>query len=778
MRSHKFFCFGIALLCSSAHAAKIEIPGPLGSSKFGAAVAIVKHGNIVVADPGWPDGKYWGAVRMYSPDGALLSSLNGTAELRVGHGGIFVLGNGNFVVLSTGADFQNCSFNLLGAATWVDVDVGLPATLTASNSLVCMNADEPDEIKAISLHNGNFVVQSDFEAAWGSAEDGLQTGVATTANSFRTIPDTSIKPLQNGNFVVISPGWSPGGAVTLGNGLTGLTGTPSASNSLVGATNLDIIGSGGITELTNGDFVVSSPYWDNAGQTNAGAVTWVDGVTGLAATVSASNSLVGATQDDRVGEVVVALANGNYVVVSRDWDDWTTATPRIGAVTWGNGSQAGGTKGIVSPANSLIGVLNKFTAGSRGVKPLSNGNYVVQSGGYLSSFDPGAATWANGAAPLAGAIGPGNSLIGSSSYISATPLTNGNFVFADAEWKKPDWINDDDKPPLAQSRVVGAVMLVDGTIGAVGSIDPARSLLGNGYGIPGRGGGSMEGVTALSDGNYAVCTIDFQVDGKAATPKSVGSVTWQDGFVGVGGVVSAANSITGSKSYDQICYVNLQPYNSILPLPGGDYLIRSPYWGNAGNTKAGAVTWVAGGGTQTGVVSSANSLVGASINERIGANDRPLLMLGSTDYVLSNPQWTDGGTLPAAGSVTLGRVDGSITGEITSTNSLVGINANDGVGSGGVIGLGGPYYLIRSPFWHDAAGVAYGAMTLASADFDLAGPLPSDRTVFGSVANQGTTMVYAFDEGSTQLVIGEPSANKVIFLDTGLPELLRDGFED
>ena len=47
--------------------------------------------------------------------------------------------------------------------------------------------------------------------------------------------------------------------------------------------------------------MVISPYWDNGGITDVGAVTWGDGASGMTGVVSVSNSLVGATADDQAG---------------------------------------------------------------------------------------------------------------------------------------------------------------------------------------------------------------------------------------------------------------------------------------------------------------------------------------------------------------------------------------------------------------------------------------------------------------------------------------------
>ena len=61
--------------------------------------------------------------------------------------------------------------------------------------------------------------------------------------------------------------------------------------------------------------MVRSPDWDNGAVMDAGAVTWGSGTSGVSGTVSAANSLVGSTAGDRVGyRGVTALSNGNYVV--------------------------------------------------------------------------------------------------------------------------------------------------------------------------------------------------------------------------------------------------------------------------------------------------------------------------------------------------------------------------------------------------------------------------------------------------------------------------------
>jgi hypothetical protein len=97
--------------------------------------------------------------------------------------------------------------------------------------------------------------------------------------------------------------------------------------------------------------VVESGDWDYGAVTDAGAATWGSGTTGVTGVVSAANSLVGSTPGDQVGIAVTALSNGNYVVASPFWDKG--AVINAGAATWGSGTT--GVTGAISVASSLLG---------------------------------------------------------------------------------------------------------------------------------------------------------------------------------------------------------------------------------------------------------------------------------------------------------------------------------------------------------------------------------------------------------------------------------------
>ncbi len=88
-----------------------------------------------------------------------------------------------------------------------------------------------------------------------------------------------------------------------------------------------------MTPLSNGNYVVTSPDWANGAAGDAGAVTWGSGTAGVSGVVSATNSLVGSTAGDSVGEnagSVLALSNGNYVVSSQYWNNGARGRGHVG----------------------------------------------------------------------------------------------------------------------------------------------------------------------------------------------------------------------------------------------------------------------------------------------------------------------------------------------------------------------------------------------------------------------------------------------------------------
>jgi hypothetical protein len=138
--------------------------------------------------------------------------------------------------------------------------------------------------------------------------------------------------------------------------MSGIAGVVSAANSLVGTTAGDVVGGGGrVTVLTNGNYSVSSPNWDNGAARDAGAITWASGATGIVGAVSAENSLVGTSTDDNVGQGgVIPIANGNYLVYTSGWDNGDAS--QAGAVTWVDGKTP--LVGAINALNSAVGLVD------------------------------------------------------------------------------------------------------------------------------------------------------------------------------------------------------------------------------------------------------------------------------------------------------------------------------------------------------------------------------------------------------------------------------------
>src|SRR5262249_15556383 len=132
-------------------------------------------------------------------------------------------------------------------------------------------------------------------------------------------------------------------------------------------------------------------------------------------------------------------------------------------------------------------------------------------------------------------------------------------------------------------------------------------------------------------------------------------------------------------------------------------------WNNGAATQAGAATLINGSngnivatGTPGGTVSATNSLVGTSANDLVGSGFA--LPLGGGAYLVFSPNWTNNGAAPGAGAVTFGSATG-VVGAVSATNSLVGSTAGDQVGSFGAQILNNGNYLVFSPNWNNGGSI-------------------------------------------------------------------------
>jgi len=599
----------------------------LPTSGYGSRAAILGNGNIVITSPNDNvAASAAGAVYLFNgSNAALISTLTGShANDQIGLGITKLRGNNNYVV-------QSSSWNgIIGAATWGNGSTGTTGIVSSSNSLVGSTANDRVCLTLTALTSGNYVVASQFwngrvgAATWGNGSTGI-TGIVSSSNSLvgSTANDQvglTLTALTNGNYVVASRLWNVNtGAVTWGNGSTGITGVVSSSNSLVGSTSGNQVGLI-ITALANGNYGVASPSWNG----NIGAATWGNGSTGITGIVSLSNSLVGSTAFDSVGSSITALSNGNYVVTSPNWNGG------IGAATWGNGST--GTTGTVSLSNSLVGSTANDQVSASGITALSNGNYGVASPSWNGRI--GAATWGNGSTGTTGTVSSSNSLVGSTAndQVSAsgiTALSNGNYVVASPSW----------------NGSLGAATWGNGTTGITGIVSLSNSLVGStandqvGFAI-----------TALTNGNYGVASPSWN--------GGIGAATWGNGSTGTTGAASSSNSLVGSTANDRVG-------SGIKALTNGNYVVASPSW----NGGIGAATWSNGSTGTTGAVSSSNSLVGSTATDQVSASG--ITALTSGNYLVASANW-NGNT----GAATWGSGIAGVTGTITAANSVLGASAN------------------------------------------------------------------------------------------------------
>ena len=762
-------------------------PNPNPGNQFGQSVVPLSTGNVVVTSPGDDaGGADAGAVYLFDgSDGDLISTVVGAAPGdRVGFrsgatGGVTALTNGNYVVQSPFWSSRK------GAATFANGITGVSGVVSATNSLVGSTNVDFVGVFIVPLTNGNYVVQShrwdngsatDAGAVtWGNGTTGI-SGPVSAANSLVGTSNndkvgtstTAVTPLSNGNYVVRTPDWdNPGsvidaGAVTFGSGTTGISGPISATNSLVGTSLSDQIGLA-VTALSNGNYVASSFRWDNGSVVDAGAATFASGTTGIVGPVSATNSLVGGTENDGVGQDVIALTNGNYVVSSPVWDNATIAN--AGAVTFGNG--AAGITGLVDVTNSLVGSsdidLIGSVVGAPGVVALPNGDYVVQSIQWDNAGvgDAGAITHGDGTTGVNGPISAANSLVGTTAGdgvgAGVTVLTNGNYVVTSPEWNN------------VTATDAGAATFVDGSTGLSGPVTSANSLVGATAGSK-VGSGSVQ---PLSNNNYVVSSRDWN-DG---TVLRAGAATFGNGSTGISGPVSATNSLVGSSPSDQVGF-------AVTALSNGNYVVVSLEWDNAGVSNVGAATFGNGTTGVNGPVTISNSLVGSSANDRVGGFRATALSNGN--YVVNSAVWNNGAAA-SAGAVTFGEGTTGVIGEVGAGNSLVGTQTQDSVGrqqgvdfGSGLTALSNGNFVVVSDQWNNGALSKAGSVVFGEGTTDISGAVESNNSVFGSTANAGLTSIVVDDVNNSFYARFVDDDNGKVYVgsqDTGFPvEKIDPGF--
>ncbi|MGE0386612.1 MAG: filamentous hemagglutinin N-terminal domain-containing protein, partial [Gammaproteobacteria bacterium] len=474
-------------------------------------------------------------------------------------------------------------------------------------------------------------------------------------------------------------------------------------SSLIGTHAGDQVGAGGLYDfdecclslpgMPDGTVVLSHPFYNNDG----GALTPFNVISGMGIGTAvsdgsvpgvAANSIVGNPGDFITSSFFdVDALPGKTVMFNED------ALGGRGAVTVLNSASltfaATGGFGMVSAANSLVGVATTDHVGSAGAFQISSGNYYIRSPDF-NSFG-GALTFFNAGTTPVGTVSNANSILGN----AGDQLASGFFQYLDANTLAMA------TPDFGGGR--GAVTVVNPTTGqfkaggGFGFIGSGNSLVGSAT-TDAVGNG---GVTFLGGNGYYIESPDFNSLG--------GALTFISPTVIPVGVVSASNSIMGNAG-EGLGSGGI--VNSIV----GVQLLRTPGFG----VDLGAVTAIdpATGQFKTGgfgFIGATNSLVGATSGDQVGSDG--FIQIGTSAGYIYSPSW-DGGrgalTFFSSTALPVGIVsDGVVT---PTANSITGAFGSDCLGCRGIFtpftfgGVAGRVVILTDTFNVDA-----GAITVTDA---------------------------------------------------------------
>ena len=701
------------------------------------------NGKVMVFSPDWNSSS--GAVTWLDQAAGTFGTVDATNSLVGSTPGDQVGGFANYTFVGSkiaigSPNWTNTatSASNAGAITWVNAATGavgfIDPTPVTGNSLVGSNSGDAVGSNGVSsFGNGHYYVRtSSWENNAGAVTwidggsplvgtiDATNSLVGSTAND--QVGSGGIVNIGSGKSLVFSPSWNNGGSAAAAGAVTwfdqaaGTFGNVSAANSLVGSSPNDQVGGSGNYAFFGSKIAIFSPSWDNVTVTNAGAITWADPATGFAGAVSPANSLVGGNVSDQVGSnsSITYLDGTHYAVVTPAWNS------SAGAITWFDGASP--TVGAISAGNSLVGGTANDRIGAGGFDNLGNGKSLVFSP-YWNGLR-GAVTWFDHASGTMGTVGAGNSLVGSTLSDQVGGFGNYTFVNSKIAIYSPNWTN-----PLTSAASAGAVTWADAATGIVGILDgtPTGNSL---VGTSANDDVGASGVSFFNNGNFYVFS--------SAWNSGAGAITWIDPNAPAVGPVTSTNSLVGASAGDQV------GTGGIAELNNGKSAIFSPNW----NGNRGAVTWFDQTTGTFGTVGAGNSLVGTTANDRVGGFQN-MSFIGS-NVAIRSPNWTNTLTAAAnAGAITWADAFSGITGTVDGTavtgNSLVGTHVNDGVGTNLISSFGGTRYYTTTNAWNSAAG----AVTWIDSTAPVVGSFDGTNSLVGGNANDqvGVNGIYAMGSG-------------------------------
>ena len=695
------------------------------------------------------------------------------------NGVFFVFLNGNALLRTPG--FNSAA----GAVTFLPVaGPRVVGVLGSGNSLVGSTANDQVGSGGILITAGQYAVLSPFWNDVNAPNAGAVTiaskasGISGAISSTNSIVGSSttgdfvgsggIRILNNGNGLLISPSFNGNrGAITfldfVNNHLFGaapgnFAAVISATNSLVGGTANDNIGSGGISALSSGNYVVLSPDFDTlSGISNVGAVTFGVGVTGVAGIVSNTNSLTGSQLNDRVGEFtpgtsdsVFQLSNGQVLIRSQAWNSSAGAVTFLDQFTGRFGGASGVLAGDLGVGNSLIGGTPNDSLGSDGI-----GEFVAGANHYYAVFSPlfdngatdtGAVTFANANTGAFGFVSSANSVVGTFANdrigfnAGFQSLSNGNIVLLNQQWN-------------ARRGAATFLDLVN-NLELQGDISVLNSVLGSTpESRPGSGDGDEVGSNGILElfgtGVFAVLSPNWNL---TAAGNFNGAISWGNvatGF-GVRGAVSASNSLFGSFSGDGVG----TSFNFNFDQVAGTSLrfVRTPNW----NSGAGAITFFDPSvATPFGAITDSNSLVGSTAGDALGRDGISAVFTTAGTKVLVESSLWDNGAATDAGAITAFLASSPISGFVSATNSLVGSNTNDRVGGGFVEFFNNGNRAFVTTSWNQNRG----AFTFWNPANALVGTIDSTNSLIGATAGDQIGSFGAREIGTDRFFLQNPGWN-------------------
>jgi len=483
-----------------------------------------------------------------------------------------ILANGNIVVTSP-EDSSVASNN--GAVHLYD-----PYKKILIKSIYGDNANDfLGQTSITALTNNNFVIASKLDGVGGVSDvgsvmlingaTGSQIGSTFVGNTASDQLGFSIKALPNNNFVIASPfddvGLGPSvvnaGSVILVSGTTGAQiGSTFAGN----ATN-DYLGNGGVTALTNNNFVINSPS-DDVGVSDAGSVMLINGATGA----QIGSTLAGNASGDQLGASgITALTNNNFVIASY-LDDIVLFGGFSSVVDGGSVMLINGATGAQIGSTFAGNATNDYL-GRSSVTALTNNNFVIASeydnlGG--SVVDAGSVILVSGATGAQiGSTLAGNATNDYLGFSGITALTNNNFVIASPY----DDVGVSD---------AGSVMLVNGATGAlIGTIvgDTASDQLGYSF------------ITALTNNNFVIASENDNVGGIT----DAGSVMLINGATGA----QIGSTLAGNTASDKLGFTGVAKLNN------NHFVVASRYDNVDSVTDAGSIRQIDTSGSQVKLIS-------------------------------------------------------------------------------------------------------------------------------------------------------------------------------